>query len=159
MYAIRSYYENNAEQSIHFQTEASLAAEEENLTENKLDSEQTNFAGTKFSSKIWQIMLIIIPIISLTAIILTTVGFLSEKYFTLYLVAIFSVITSYSIHYTKLYENISKVSIFMDDCRQQGIDVLGPDVNESFNRFTVNSKGQIRFGLSAVKGLGSYNFV
>ncbi len=52
------------------------------------------------------------------------------------------------------FSNITKVSVFMDDCKQLGVEVLGPDVNESFKRFTVNDKGQIRFGLSAVKGLG-----
>ncbi len=50
--------------------------------------------------------------------------------------------------------NISKISVFMDDCKHLGIDVLGPDVNESYKKFTVNKKGQIRFGLMAVRGLG-----
>ena len=52
------------------------------------------------------------------------------------------------------YSNISKISIFMDDCKHMNIDVLGPDVNESYQKFTVNKKGQIRFGLTAVRGLG-----
>lgn len=42
----------------------------------------------------------------------------------------------------------------MDECRRMGISVLGPDVNESNVRFTVNSKGDIRFGLGAIKGVG-----
>lgn len=50
--------------------------------------------------------------------------------------------------------DISKISIFMDDCKHHGIGVLGPDVNESFKKFTVNAKGHIRFGMEAVKGLG-----
>jgi len=50
--------------------------------------------------------------------------------------------------------DIKKVTIFMDECKRAGIKVLGPDVNESFGRFTVNKNGDIRFGLSAIKGVG-----
>ncbi len=50
--------------------------------------------------------------------------------------------------------DIKKVTFFMDECRHMGLDVLGPDVNESYNSFTVNKKGQIRFGLEAIKGVG-----
>jgi DNA polymerase III subunit alpha len=46
------------------------------------------------------------------------------------------------------------LNIMLQECKAQGIDVLGPDVNESQLNFTVNSKGQIRFGLSAIKGVG-----
>ena len=42
----------------------------------------------------------------------------------------------------------------MDECKAMGINVLGPDVNESNLKFTVNSEGNIRFGLGAVKGVG-----
>ena len=42
----------------------------------------------------------------------------------------------------------------MDECKAMGIKVLGPDVNESNLKFTVNSEGNIRFGLGAVKGVG-----
>ena len=50
--------------------------------------------------------------------------------------------------------NIDKVTTFMDECRRMGIEVLGPDINESNLRFNVNQEGNIRFGLSAVKGVG-----
>ncbi len=50
--------------------------------------------------------------------------------------------------------DISKISEFMDECRRMGIKVLGPDVNESFAGFMVNKKGDIRFGLNAIKGVG-----
>jgi DNA polymerase-3 subunit alpha len=50
--------------------------------------------------------------------------------------------------------NIDKVSFFMDECRRMGIPVLGPDVNESDITFAVNDKGEIRFGLAAIKGIG-----
>ena len=48
----------------------------------------------------------------------------------------------------------AKLTGFMDECRQMGIKVKGPDVNESFSNFGVNSAGDIRFGLSAIKGVG-----
>jgi len=50
--------------------------------------------------------------------------------------------------------NIDKVSFFMDECKRQNIQVLGPDVNESGMHFDVNSEGKIRFGLGAIKGSG-----
>lgn len=49
---------------------------------------------------------------------------------------------------------IKDVTKFMDECRRMGLEVLGPDVNESNYKFTVNPKGAIRFGMGAVKGLG-----
>ncbi|MCZ2139923.1 MAG: DNA polymerase III subunit alpha [Bacteroidia bacterium] len=50
--------------------------------------------------------------------------------------------------------NIDKVSFFMEECRRMGINVLGPDINESNVNFSVNKKGEIRFGLGAIKGVG-----
>jgi len=50
--------------------------------------------------------------------------------------------------------DLKKIGFFMDECRRMGIKVLVPDVNESFARFTVNSQGDIRFGLAAIKGVG-----
>lgn len=50
--------------------------------------------------------------------------------------------------------NMEKISFFMEECRQRGIPVLGPDINESNNTFTVNKKGEIRFGLTGIKGVG-----
>lgn len=50
--------------------------------------------------------------------------------------------------------DIKKINFFMDECKRQSIKVLGPDVNESAMKFTVNPKGEIRFGLGAVKGVG-----
>lgn len=51
--------------------------------------------------------------------------------------------------------NIKSVTFFMEECRSQGIPVLGPDVNESSYSFSVNQEGAIRFGMGAVKGVGS----
>ena len=51
--------------------------------------------------------------------------------------------------------DIKQVSFFMEECRRMGVPVLGPDVNESSFTFAVNQAGAIRFGLGAVKGLGS----
>ena len=47
-----------------------------------------------------------------------------------------------------------KLIAFMEECKRMKIKVMSPDVNESFNDFTVNSKGEIRFGLSGIKGVG-----
>ena len=51
-------------------------------------------------------------------------------------------------------DQISEITKLMDECKVMGIATLGPDVNESFLKFGVNKKGQIRFGLAAIKGLG-----
>ena len=50
--------------------------------------------------------------------------------------------------------DIKQVSFFMEECRRMGLKVLGPDVNESFYKFAVNDKQEIRFGMGAVKGVG-----
>jgi DNA polymerase-3 subunit alpha len=50
--------------------------------------------------------------------------------------------------------DIKQVAFFMEECRQMTVQVLGPDVNESDIKFSVNDRGEIRFGLSAVKGVG-----
>lgn len=50
--------------------------------------------------------------------------------------------------------DISKINFYLQEAKRMKIDVLGPDVNESNIKFAVNSKGQIRFGLSALKGVG-----
>jgi len=50
--------------------------------------------------------------------------------------------------------DIKKITTFMDETRRMGMDVLGPDVNESYVKFTVNKDGNIRFGLGAIKGVG-----
>jgi DNA polymerase-3 subunit alpha len=50
--------------------------------------------------------------------------------------------------------DIKSVTFFMEECRRMGVPVLGPDVNESGYKFTVNAKGEIRFGLGAIKGVG-----
>ncbi|OJW67180.1 MAG: DNA polymerase III subunit alpha [Candidatus Amoebophilus sp. 36-38] len=50
--------------------------------------------------------------------------------------------------------DIGKISFFMEECVRQGLQVLGPDINESQVNFDVNSNQQIRFGLTAIKGAG-----
>lgn len=50
--------------------------------------------------------------------------------------------------------DVEKMSGFIDECKKMHIRVKGPDVNESFANFGVNSKGDIRFGLAAIKGVG-----
>ena len=51
-------------------------------------------------------------------------------------------------------DQITEITKLMDECKQRGISTLGPDVNESFLKFGVNHKGEIRFGLAGIKGLG-----
>ena len=51
--------------------------------------------------------------------------------------------------------DITKLTNFMDECKSMHINVKGPDVNESFSAFGVNKKGNIRFGLAAIKGIGA----
>ncbi|RME12772.1 MAG: DNA polymerase III subunit alpha, partial [Bacteroidetes bacterium] len=51
-------------------------------------------------------------------------------------------------------DNISDLTKFLRECKRMGLKVLGPDINESVSDFTVNQQGQIRFGLSALKGVG-----
>ena len=50
--------------------------------------------------------------------------------------------------------NLDKISFFMEECRTMGIAVKSPDVNESGVRFSVNKNGDVRFALSAIKGVG-----
>jgi len=50
--------------------------------------------------------------------------------------------------------SIDKITFFMDECKRMGIKVLGPDINESKKGFAVNQKGEIRFGLGGLKGVG-----
>ena len=51
-------------------------------------------------------------------------------------------------------DQITEITKLMDECKQMGINTLGPDVNESFEKFGVNQHGEIRFGLGAIKGMG-----
>lgn len=50
--------------------------------------------------------------------------------------------------------DIKQVAFFMEECKQMGVQVLGPDVNESGTKFSVNNQGEVRFGLSGIKGVG-----
>ena len=55
---------------------------------------------------------------------------------------------------TSSLSDITRVTELMEDCRKNKIEILAPCVNESEINFSVNDKGQIRFGLSAIKGMG-----
>ncbi len=52
-------------------------------------------------------------------------------------------------------DNITEITKLMDECKAMGIQTLGPDVNESRHKFSVNKEGAIRFGLAAIKGMGA----
>jgi len=51
--------------------------------------------------------------------------------------------------------DIKQVSFFMEECKRAGMEVLGPDINESYHKFSVNKDGAIRFGMGAIKGVGA----
>ncbi len=55
---------------------------------------------------------------------------------------------------TRNLQNIDQLTIYMSECKRMGINVLGPDVNESMRQFSANEQGDIRFGLAAIKGVG-----
>lgn len=50
--------------------------------------------------------------------------------------------------------DIKSVTFFMEECKRMGLHVLGPDVNESYYKFTVNDEYAVRFGMGAIKGVG-----
>ena len=50
--------------------------------------------------------------------------------------------------------SIEKITFYMEECKRMGLKVLGPDINESLKGFAVNKKGEIRFGLGGLKGVG-----
>ncbi len=51
-------------------------------------------------------------------------------------------------------DNITEIRKLMDECKAMGISTLGPDINESRHKFSVNAGGDIRFGMAAIKGVG-----
>ena len=71
-------------------------------------------------------------------------GYLKANYPAEYMAAVLS----------RNISDIKKITTFMDETRRMGMDVLGPDVNESHVKFTVNKDGNIRFGLGGIKGVG-----
>ncbi len=50
--------------------------------------------------------------------------------------------------------DIKQVTFFMEECKRMGLEVLGPDVNESYYKFAVNKNNAVRFGMGAIKGVG-----
>ena len=50
--------------------------------------------------------------------------------------------------------NVEQLTIYMSECKRMGINVLGPDINESMKTFSANKAGDVRFGLAAIKGVG-----
>ena len=50
--------------------------------------------------------------------------------------------------------NVEQLTIYMNECKRMGINVLGPDINESMLQFSSNKDGDVRFGLAAIKGVG-----
>ena len=50
--------------------------------------------------------------------------------------------------------DIKQVTFFMEECKRMRLNVLGPDVNESYYKFSVNQNNAVRFGMGAIKGVG-----
>lgn len=78
------------------------------------------------------------------ALVAFQTGYLKANYPAEYMAAVLS----------RNINDIKKITTFMDETRRMGMEVLGPDVNESNMMFTVNKDGNIRFGLGAIKGVG-----
>ena len=78
------------------------------------------------------------------ALVAFQTGYLKAHYPAEYMAAVLS----------RNINDIKKITTFMDETRRMGMEVLGPDVNESHVKFTVNKDGNIRFGLGAIKGVG-----
>jgi DNA polymerase III subunit alpha len=78
------------------------------------------------------------------ALVAFQTGYLKAHYPAEYMAAVLS----------RNISDIKKITIFMDETRRMGIEVLGPDINESNVKFTVNKDGNVRFGLGAIKGVG-----
>ena len=78
------------------------------------------------------------------ALIAFQTGYLKANYPAEYMSAVLS----------RNINDIKEITNLMDETRRMGIEVLGPDVNESDVKFTVNKDGNIRFGLGAIKGVG-----
>jgi DNA polymerase III subunit alpha len=78
------------------------------------------------------------------ALVAFQTGYLKAHYPAEYMAAVLS----------RNISDIKKITIFMDETKRMGIEVLGPDINESNVKFTVNKDGNVRFGLGAIKGVG-----
>jgi DNA polymerase-3 subunit alpha len=78
------------------------------------------------------------------ALVAFQTGYLKAHYPAEYMAAVLS----------RNISDIKKITTFMDETRRMGMEVLGPDANESNVKFTVNKDGNIRFGLGAIKGVG-----
>ena len=78
------------------------------------------------------------------ALVAFQTGYLKAHYPAEYMAAVLS----------RNISDLKKITLFIDEARRMGIEVLGPDINESNVKFTVNKDGNIRFGLGAIKGVG-----
>jgi len=79
------------------------------------------------------------------ALIAYQTGYLKANYPAEYMAAVL----------THCMRDIKKVSFYLEECKRMRLTVLGPDVNESDIKFAVNKKGEVRYALSALKGVGA----
>ncbi len=114
--------------------EGSLKKGYDDLTINKIWSDWESFAEYAFNKSHS----------TCYALVAYQTGYLKAHYPAEFMAAVLS----------RNISDIKKITIFMDETRRMGMEVLGPDVNESNVNFTVNKEGNIRFGLGAIKGVG-----
>jgi DNA polymerase III subunit alpha len=121
------------EMKLKFQEGCQRNGYEENLV-NKIWSDWEAFAQYAFNKSHS----------TCYALVAFQTGYLKANYPAEYMAAVLS----------RNISDIKKITTFMDETRRMGMEVLGPDVNESNMMFTVNKDGNIRFGLGAIKGVG-----
>jgi DNA polymerase III subunit alpha len=121
------------EMKLKFQEGCSKRGYDENIV-NKIWSDWEAFAQYAFNKSHS----------TCYALVAFQTGYLKANYPAEYMAAVLS----------RNISDIKKITTFMDETRRMGMDVLGPDVNESNLKFTVNKDGNVRFGLGAIKGVG-----
>ncbi len=121
------------EMKLKFQEGCSKKGYDENIV-NKIWSDWEAFAQYAFNKSHS----------TCYALVAFQTGYLKANYPAEYMAAVLS----------RNISDIKKITTFMDETRRMGMEVLGPDINESNLKFTVNKDGNIRFGLGAIKGVG-----
>ena len=121
------------EMKLKFQEGCSKKGYDENIV-NKIWSDWEAFAQYAFNKSHS----------TCYALVAFQTGYLKANYPAEYMAAVLS----------RNISDIKKITTLMDETRRMGMEVLGPDINESNLKFTVNKDGNIRFGLGAIKGVG-----
>lgn len=118
--------------------------------EKFIDGATAQNIDKKIAEKIWQWFL---PFASYGFNKSHSVGYATIAHQTAYLKAHFPVEFMASVLASEK-QDIERIAFLLEECKRMGIEVFGPDINESFENFTVIGKNQIRFGLLAIKNVG-----